>query len=118
MTSLQLMYSAACKAYVEKLNEMWETDGEWTGDGYRTFDVVDLFLSNWELRYVVDNGIDFDSFLKWYDYDMQMLYGIALGKKKARRINIDHWFEGFPEEAKVPKAERERWERDYFNGIK
>lgn len=118
MTSFKAMYSVACKAYGEKLNEMWETDGEWTGDDYRTFDVADLFLSNWELRYVVDNGIDFDSFLEWYDYDMQMLYGIDLGKKEARRINIDHWFGGFPEELKVPEAERERWERDYFNGIR
>ncbi len=117
MTSLQVMYSAACKAYGEKLNEMWETDGEWMGDGYCIFDVADLILENWELRYVVDNGIDFDAFWEWYNYDKQMMYGKELGEEKARRINIDHWFEGFPEEMKVPGAERERWEQEYYRGI-
>lgn len=114
MTSLQVLYSAACKAYGEKLNEMWDIDGEWLGD-YTAFEALEYILTNEEMRCVVDNGISFEDFREWYEYDSQVSYGRALKKAGAKKITLAHWLKGVPESRKVPQETREQWEREYIN---
>lgn len=110
-------YAEICEEYGRRLNELWETDGEWINDydgRYSCFDVADCFVSNFEIRYIVDNGIGFDDFEEWYYYDEAMRYGIELGKPEAACVNIDTWFAGYPDEKKVPKETRKQWQDEYF----
>lgn len=113
-TILQAMFASVCEGYKDALNKMWDTDGEWISDDYQTFEVADCYIGNKELRYLVDNEIDWDTFYAWYNYDLTMHYGMELGKEEAVVINLDHWCKGFPEELKVPKETYEKWEREYW----
>lgn len=114
MNTLKQQYFMACDAYAAALNSLWETEGEWVGDDYQTFDVADCFISNAEMRFCVDNKISFDAFLEWYEYDMGMHYGMELKKPEAHRIVIQHWFKNYPEELKIPKRIWDQWEKEYF----
>ena len=111
---LKDQYAMICEFYARALYKMWETYGEWIRDEYRTFEVADCYIGNFELRFIVDNKIDWDTFYAWYTYDLAMHYGQELGKKEAIVINIDHWCKGFPEEMKVPKETYEKWERELW----
>lgn len=80
------------------------------------FNVADCVIGIAEVRELVDRKVDFDTFLAWYDYDLQMHYAESLGKK-VNRINLHTWLNGFPEEHKVSKEQRDAWEKEYWRQV-
>ena len=113
---LAARYREVCNAYRDALNEMWETDGYWIDDDCWWFDVADCVIGIAEVRELVDRKIDFDTFLAWYDYDMQIHYAESLGKP-VNRINLHTWLNGYPEDKKVPKAQLDAWEKEYWANL-
>lgn len=111
---LKDQYAMICEFYARELNRMWETDGEWIRDNYCTFEVADCYISNEELRILVDNKVEWEVFYEWYNYQVAMHYGMDLGKKNAVVINLEHWLKGFPNELKVPEEEYATWEKEYY----
>lgn len=117
MKTLAQQYKDVCNAYKDALNEMWETDGYWLDDDMWWFDVADCVIGIQEVRELVDRKVDWDTFIQWYDYDMQIQYCIEQGCKEAVRINLHSWLNGFSEDKKVPKETREEWEKKYWSGL-
>jgi hypothetical protein len=78
---LKDQYAMICEFYARELNKMWGTDGEWIRDEYRTFEVADCYIGNFELRFIVDNKIDWDTFYAWYTYWLCTM-GRNLGRRK------------------------------------
>lgn len=114
---LRKQYTDACNAYRDALNKMWDTNGYWIDDDCWWFDVADCVIGIAEVRELVDRAVDFDTFLAWYDYDMQIHYGQEHGYKEAIRINLHTWLNGFPEDKKVPMEMREAWEKEYWENL-
>lgn len=113
---LRKQYTDACNAYRDALNEMWETEGFWIDDDMWWFDVADCVIGIAEVRELVNRHVDFDTFLAWYDYDMQIHYAIEHGKD-VHRISLHSWLNGYPEEKKVPKEVRDAWEKEYWDKL-
>lgn len=68
-------YRKACTDYANTLCEMWELEPNDKRSWWVSDDVGGLFCMNDdtfigmnEIRYCVDNGIDFDTFSDWQDY--------------------------------------------------
>lgn len=114
--SLADQYKEVCSAYRDALNEMWDTNGEWLDNDMWWFDVADCVIGISEVRELVDRKVDFDTFIKWYDYDMQIHYAESIGKP-VNRINLQTWLNGYPEDKKVPQEQRNAWEREYWASL-
>lgn len=114
--TLASAYAAACNAYRDALNKMWDTDGYWIDDDMWWFDVADCVIGIAEVKELVERKVDFETFLEWYDYDTQMTYAIMRGKD-VDRINLHSWLNNFPEDKKVPEKTRKRWEKEYWDNI-
>ena len=65
---------------LRELNKMW-ADGEWIRGEYRIFEVAGCYIGNFELRFIVDNKIDWDTLYAWYTYWLCTM-GRNLGRRK------------------------------------
>lgn len=117
ISELALRYAEVCEEYLDALNKMWGTDGEWISDAFDTCEIGDRYISNEEVRTLVERKVDFETFSEWYRYNEQVRYGHDMGKAGAVSVNLSAWLLGYPEELKVPVELRDVWEKEYWSDI-
>ena len=92
-------FNAIVLKYTKKLCEQlgFKDEPNWINDEIGgVLEICDYFLDFSDVRYIVDNDIDFDEFYEWYDYvtTLKMInYGICTPTLKS-------WHEGCPRKTK------------------
>lgn len=113
-----LEYKAVRDKYLRDLEKFWDVEASFVGHlSFDTVEVCDMFMSFTDVRYVVDHKVPFEKYYEWYDYDLGIEYGKALGKQDAVSISLEHWMMGFPDSHKVKKEVLKAWEKEYFEMI-
>lgn len=91
---LKAVYEQCCEEYRHRINEQWQLDVKdswWVVD--RKGDVLclndmEFSLGMDDVRYFVDEGITYDEFIKWWDYNLDEFHKGDKGKQ----INVYSWF--------------------------
>lgn len=101
LTELQNRWNEVCNAYLKefcKKHGFICADG-WVGDDVGTIAIIgDFFVNIIDMRYDIDNNVDKDKFLLWYDYTSNIA---MLGLE--RTINYPSFCKGAP----LPYTEEE-----------
>lgn len=69
--TLKERYKALCEEYVTKLAHMYDLSNNhfWIADEVGGTLCIDIYYIDFsDVRRIVDNGIDYDTFSDWYDY--------------------------------------------------
>lgn len=106
-TSLTVAYDDACRQYAKVFAEkhgMFYSDDDWVAGDFGTIlNLGDYYFNFQEIKYDVDNMIDKDEIIKYYDYSLR---AHSLGFE--RIMNYENWCKGCPRisEETFAKAEK------------
>lgn len=94
-TRLTFAYEDACRQYAKAFadkHEMYYSDDDWVAGDFGTIlNLGDYYFNFQEIKYDVDNMIDKDEIIKYYDYSLR---AHSLGFE--RIMNYENWCKGCP----------------------
>ena len=101
--SLKRQFLGICDEYLHEFcrrHEFHFEDAEWIEVG-DLVQIADYFFSFSDIRYDVDNNIEGDTLIEWYDYDLdvhnlKLAYQELECKTEVRSINYPSWCKGAP----------------------
>lgn len=109
MKEIEKQFNRVCDEYVFSLYDIWGYDDveytqiDWIGEKGDSIDISDLIISFDEVRYIVNNDISREEYLKYYDY----CYKINCLNMERGKLNIKNWFKGAP---RISEEELQRLE--------
>ena len=122
---LQSQWNAVSNTYLAEFCKKHGYDIEnayWVGDEPGTLACIndDIFVGIHEIRYDIDNNVPEETFLKWYDYDLdigslQSDYDMQTNRAELIRINYESFCKGAPlpysaaDLRRMKEANRDLW---------
>lgn len=122
MNILKQNYEEACNDYLHEFCERYEidhSDARWIGGVGEMGEVVDYYFSMRDIIYCVDNHVEWDDLMNWYDYSIDAgTYGFTAP-------NLKSWLAGCPrksaaeiEEIKAQRSKIEALKDEFEEMIK
>lgn len=119
---LGIIFNRIMDSYARRLCEMfeyWYEDSFWVGDDrFDCFALSDsgIFISADNVKTIVDNNIDYDTFIEWDDYNKGINYAQnnhPEDSEKYHYINLISWIKGCPRQFTKEELNKEEdlfWE--------
>lgn len=127
---LDIAFNCIMDSYAKRLCEMFEypySDCFWVGnDRFDCFSLSDsgIFINAENVKTIVDNEVDYDTFEEWDDYNKCINYARINHPENAEKynfINLTSWIKGCPKQLTKEELDNEEklfWERMTYNNEK
>ena len=120
---LNTIFNSIMDSYAKRLCEMFDysyRDCFWVGDDrFDCFSLSDsgIFISADNVKTLVDNNVDYDTFEEWDDYNKCINYAKSNHPEEVEKynfINLTSWIKGCPKQYTKEELDNEEklfWER-------